>query len=273
MGIGRPQLLNLMKPGFVIFLLLFFQSFNLQAQTWDIGGSVGAAGYMGDLNPNNPLQVSGISFGVFGARNFDGHWSAKLKYTFGQIAADDSRSSNPQFRQRNLSFTNILNEGALLGEFNFFNYIPEIGQNRFTPFVYLGVGIVGYNPQARYDGHVYDLRPLMTEGESKPYPGFAVTIPYGVGFKYNFSGKWNFIADVGYRNPYTDYLDDVSGNYPNKSKLTTPLAQALSDRSGEETGVYIGSPGTQRGDGRTRDTYMFFSLSISFTFISTKCYY
>src|SRR3569833_1617989 len=110
-------------PKFVIFLLLLFLSFNLQAQTWDIGGSVGASGYMGDLNPNNPLQVSGVSLGVFGSRNFDGYWSAKLKYTFGQIGADDANSSSAQFRQRKLSFKTTLNELSLTGEFNFLKYI------------------------------------------------------------------------------------------------------------------------------------------------------
>jgi hypothetical protein len=113
----------------------------------------------------------------------------------------------------------------------------------------------------------------MTEGQSKPYPSIAIAVPYGVGFKYNYSGRWSFIADIGYRNPYTDYLDDVSGNYPNKNKLSSPLAQALSDRSGENTGVYVGSPGTQRGDGRPRDTYMFINIGISLTIISSKCYY
>jgi hypothetical protein len=260
-------------PRFVIFLLLLFISFELRAQTWEFGGAAGGAGYMGDLNPNNPLKISGVSFGAFVARNFDGYWSAKLRYTFGQIAAADSTSSNAQFRQRNLSFSSILNEFSLMGEFNFFKYIPEVGQNKFTPFIYLGIGAVAYNPQAKYQGHIYDLRPLMTEGQSKPYPSVAITIPYGVGFKYNYSGRWSFIADIGYRNPYTDYLDDVSGTYPAKNKLSSPLAQALSDRSGENTGVYIGSPGTQRGDGRPRDTYMFINIGISITIISSKCYY
>ena len=248
-------------------------SLSLRAQTWEIGGNVGAAGYMGDLNPGNPLQISGPALGVFGAKNFDGYWSLKLKYTFGIIADADKNSSDPQFRARNLSFRTTLNEGALLGEFNFFKYVPEVGQNKFTPFIYLGFGALGYNPQAEYQGHYYDLRPLKTEAESKPYPGLAFSIPYGAGIKYNFAGKWNFIADIGYRNPNTDYLDDVAGVYPNKSKLSSPLAQALSDRSGELTGVYIGTPGTQRGDGRTHDTYMFINLGISFTFVSTKCYY
>jgi hypothetical protein len=260
-------------PKFAAFLLLFFLSYNLRAQTWEVGGSVGAAGYMGDLNPNNPLKISGPALGVFGQRNFDGYWSMQLKYTFGQISAADNTSSDPQQRERNLSFSTTLNELSLMGQFNFFKYVPEAGQNRFTPFIYLGLGAVNFNPTTNYQGHTYDLRPLMTEGESKPYPNVVATIPYGAGIKYNFAGKWNFIADIGYRNPYTDYLDDVSGTYPDKSKLTTPLAQALSDRSGETTGVYIGAPGTQRGDLRSRDTYMFINISISFTFVTSKCYY
>ena len=117
-------------------------SLSLRAQTWEIGGNVGAAGYMGDLNPGNPLQISGPALGVFGAKNFDGYWSLKLKYTFGIIAYADKNSSDPQFRARNLSFRTTLNEGALLGEFNFFKYVPEVGQNKFTPFIYFGFGFV-----------------------------------------------------------------------------------------------------------------------------------
>ena len=214
-----------------------------------------------------------MALGVFAKRNFDGYWTTKVGYTFGIISAADNTSSNPQFRERNLSFTTQLNELSLTEEFNFFKFIPEAGQNSWTPFVFLGIGIVGYNPQATYQGQTYDLRPLVTEGESKPYGKTALAFPYGVGVKYNFTGKWNITADIGYRNPTTDYLDDVSGNYPDKSKLTSDIAKALSDRSGENTGVYIGTPGTQRGDLRPKDTYMFVGIGISFTFVSSKCYY
>jgi len=260
-------------PKFVFFLFLVFISYNLQAQTWEVGGFAGGSGYMGDLNPNNPVKVSGIALGAFVKRNFDGYLSAKLAYTFGQISANDASSSNPQFRARNLSFVTPLNELAVTGEFNFIKYIPKAGENRYTPFVYLGVGVVGYNPQAKYQGQTYDLRPLMTEGQSKQYPGTAISIPYGVGFKYNFAGQWNIVADIGYRNPTTDYLDDVSGKYPDPAKLPSDVSRALSDRSGENTGTYIGTPGTQRGDLRPKDTYMFVGFSISFTFVTSKCYY
>ena len=45
---------------------------------------------------------------------------------------------------------------------------------------------------------------------------------------------------MGYRNTNTDYLDDVSGNYVNKGTTQT-VSKALADRSGEKTGVYIGT--------------------------------
>ncbi len=248
-------------------------SFTLQAQTWEVGGFAGGSAYMGDLNPNNPVKVSGIALGVFVKRNFDGYLSAKLGYTYGKIRGADSTSSNPQFRQRNLSFMTSLNEFSLTGEFNFMKYVPQLGQNKYTPFIYLGVAVVGYNPRANYQGHTYDLRPLTTEGQSKSYSKTALAFPYGVGFKYNISGQFNLIADIGYRNPSTDYLDDVSGNYPVKNTLPNNLSRALSDRSGEKNGIYIGSPNTQRGDLRPKDTYMFVGFSISYTFPSTKCYY
>ena len=260
-------------PKFAVTILLIFITFSLKAQTWELGGGIGGSGYMGDLNTDNPVKLSGIALSGYVQRNFNGYLSVKLNYTYGKIGAADSTSSNAQFRQRNLSFTTSLKELALIGEFNFMNYIPDVSHNRYTPFVYLGIGVLGYNPQTTYMGQTYDLRPLMTEGESKPYSKTAISIPYGVGIKYNISGKWNLIADIGYRQPNTDYLDDVSGVYANPTKLTSDLARALSDRSGEKTGVYIGVPGSQRGDERPHDTYMFMQITLSYTFVTSNCYF
>ena len=257
----------------IAVLLLLFAPCYLKAQTWEIGAVAGASGYMGDLNQSNPLKPSGIAAGAFLKRNFNGYLSAKINYTYGSISGADSTSSVQQFRNRNLSFKTGLHELSAIGEFNFMNYIPEAGQNKFTPFIYLGISTVIYNPQAIYNGQTYDLRPLMTEGQSKPYPKSAVSFPYGAGVKYNFLGKFSLISDIGYRQPNTDYLDDVGGAYARPGKLISDIARILSDRSGEKTGIYIGSPGTQRGDQRSRDTYWFFTVGIAFTFVTQKCYY
>jgi hypothetical protein len=259
-------------PKISISVILLFISFTLRAQSWEVGGFAGAAGYMGDLNQNNPLKPSGPALGAMVKYNFNGYLSARLSYTYGSISGADSTSNNPQQRGRNLSFNTNLSEVSVIGEFNFLKYVPSISHSLYTPFIYVGIGLTGYNPQANYGGQTYDLRPLQTEGQSKPYSNTAISIPYGVGVKYNFSGAWNIIADIGYRNPNTDYLDDVSGVYPNKAKLS-PLSAALSDRSGENTGLYTGVAGSQRGDFKGRDTYLFVGFTISFTFITSKCYY
>ena len=256
-------------PKFVAIVFLLFISYHLQAQsTWEIGGAIGGAGYQGDLNLNNPVKLSGLEGGLYVKRNFNGYLSAKLNYTMGRISADDSKSNSQQFRDRNLSFSDNLKEISVIGEFNFMKYIPDAGPNKYTPYIYSGIGYTTYNPHANYQGQSYSLRELRTEGES-PYSKGTMVIPYGAGIKYNFNSKWTVAGDVGYRFTFTDYLDDVSTVYPvDPSKLPSDVARALSDRS-----LQPNAPGSQRGDFKKRDTYFFIGFTISYTFVTQSCYY
>ncbi|GAA4337071.1 hypothetical protein GCM10023149_46330 [Mucilaginibacter gynuensis] len=258
-------------PKFLPFILLICFSLTLKAQTWEIGGGIGGAGYMGDLNQHKPLALSGISLSGFVKRNFNGYLSAKLSLGYGEIGAADSNSNDAQTRIRNLSFTNKLVETSLTGEFNFMHYIPDAGKNKFTPYVFLGVGLTGFSPKTIYNEKEYSLRGFQTENVN--YSNRTMVIPYGVGIKYNIMGKFNLIADVGYRYTFTDYLDDVSGVYVDPALLRNDRARTLADRSGEKTGNYVGYAGTQRGDFRSRDTYLFINVSLSFTFVTQRCYY
>jgi hypothetical protein len=254
---------------FIIASLAVATSF---AQTWEVGGTGGAAGYIGDFNPNQPLKFTNAAFGLFLKRNINGYFSVKFNYTHGTISGADSLSNNQQQHDRNLSFSTALDEFSMIGELNFLHYIPVVGKNKWTPFIFLGLSTVNYNPQATYNGVAYDLRELMTEGQTTPYKKSAIAIPYGAGIKYNFTGQWNFIVDLGYRDARTGYLDDVAGYYPDKASFTVPVASALSDRSGEKNGNYTGIYGTQRGNFRGSDTYMFLGFTISYTFLNEKCY-
>ena len=261
-------------PKFYVFVILFFLAFNLRAQTWELGGSVGGAGYIGDLNERNPVKLSGISFGGFAQRNFNGYWSLKVGYNHGQISASDNSSSDPQTQARNLSFTTSLDELSLTCVFNFMKYLPgsEYDENKFSPYLFFGMAGTYFVPTATYGGVTYDLRSNETEGEKNPYPTTTFAIPFGAGAKYNFSSAWTVAADIGYRATSTNYLDDVYGLYPNTSNETA-IAKMLSDPSGEKTGVFIGVPGSQRGALGGTDTYFFLQISLSFTFNTQKCYF
>jgi hypothetical protein len=251
---------------FLAAILLTFFCLTARAQTWEIGGIVGGAGYMGDLNQYNPFKISGPAGGLFIKRNFDPYFGIRIGYTYGRIAGADSLSNNALDRNRSLSFNTTLTELSLTGEFNFMEYIPSVSKNMYTPYIFAGVAITQYKPQATYNGQKYDLRSLQTEGVS--YPGSTIAAPFGLGIKYNIAGKLTLGAELGYRIALTDYLDDVSGDYPDKTGMS-PLARTLSDRSLNGSGT----AGTQRGDLRPRDTYLFAGFTISYSFISQKCYY
>lgn len=256
-----------------LFLFLAFTTAITKAQvaTWEIGVAAGGAGYIGDLNQNNPLQISGLSGGAFVKRNFNPYIGVRLNYTYGQIKADDANSNSAQFRERNLRFKTPLHEVSALLDFNFRNFSAGSGvDKRFTPYLFAGFGAVLFKPYATYNGKEYRLDKLLTEGQTIAYPNLVVTIPYGGGVRYNYKNAWSIFTEIGYRTAFTDYLDDVSGNYPSyKNYLGEyPNYVNISDPSLHGTGV----AGTQRGDYRKRDTYLFVSVGISFTFVNQKCY-
>jgi hypothetical protein len=133
-----------MTPSKLLLIVLFFifsgQIVRAQDGTWELGLMAGGAGYMGDLNQNNPFQISGLSGGAYVKRNFNQYLGVRLNYTYGQIKADDSYSSNEQFRERNLRFKTMLNEFSGLVDFNFFNFNIGGGTRQFTPYLFTGSG-------------------------------------------------------------------------------------------------------------------------------------
>ncbi|WP_199117042.1 DUF6089 family protein [Pedobacter sp. ASV28] len=265
------------KKTILFFIVSFLFIADGRAQVWEVGAQVGGAGYIGDLNPDHPLKISGLAASLFVKANLDPNWAIGFHYNFGKIKADDAKSTYPQFRDRNLNFYSNLNEFTFMVDFNFLDYFAGGGFKRFSPYLYTGIGTVIFNPKTKYMGKEYELALYTTEGQEKSYKTYALVIPYGAGVKYNFSEKWSLLGNIGYRNAYTDYLDDVSGSYPDPADFANngsvgQIQKALSDRSGEKTGVYIGAKDTQRGDFRKRDTYMFVGIGITYTFVSQKCF-
>jgi len=263
--------MTLKKP---ILIILFFLSLSYigKAQSfasWEVGVSAGGAGYLGDLNQYNPVQISGINAGLFVKRNFSSYLGVRLNYNYGQIQANDADSDNEQFRERNLRFKTSLNEGSALLDFNFFDYKINGGNRRFTPYLFAGVGFINFKSRIKYQGSNYRLDRMATEGQENGYRNMVLTIPYGGGIRYNYKDTWSIFSEIGYRTAFTDYLDDVSGVYPvNPVYVGNNPSLNLSDPSLHQTGA----AGTQRGDFRKRDTYLFVSVGISFTFVSSKCY-
>jgi hypothetical protein len=259
-----------LKNGLLLLLALTGLNFTgiavLQAQNLELGLTAGAAGYMGDLNPNHLFKFSGKAAGGFAKLNLDPYWSLGLHYTYGRVAADDSKSSQADFQQRNLKFYTPMHEVSAIVDFNFLEYFAGGGRKRFTPYVFAGFGGLLFNPKLKVDNEVRYLRLYRTEDQYFAYKNYALTVPYGAGVKLKLKSNLTLMANIGYRSTFTDYIDDVSGVYKRitdgntmREYLANP---ALDDRSF----------GAQRGDSRRSDSYLFSQVGLSYTFLCKDCY-
>jgi opacity protein-like surface antigen len=245
----------------------------------EFGVQLGAAHYFGDLNPNGRLNRPKIAGGVFFRRQVNPYVAFRIGANFAQLGYSDIYEKSNEFRQRrNLSFNTNLWELALQGDFNFFKFNPVNPDERFTPYVTFGMGVIGFNPYAYLGNQKYFLQPLGTEGQGSPlypdrapYSTIAFSFPIGLGVKFSINDRMNLNFEVAHRFTSTDYMDDVSSTYAgiNTFKPASP-ASFLQDRS-FETGPIIGTQGNQRGFGKQKDQFVMATVGVTFNFSSYKC--
>ncbi len=100
-----------------------------------------------------------------------------------------------------------------------------------------------------------DLRELESEGKS--YGKSTMTIPLAMGLKFRLGNRFNLNLETLLHYSFSDYLDDVSGDYP--TDFTSPTQAYASNPSN-----YLG---TKRGaDNKMKDIYGTFNLSLGFNF-------
>jgi hypothetical protein len=108
-----------------------------------------------------------------------------------------------------------------------------------------------------------------------PYSSFGISFPFGIGFKKTVSDDIIFGVELGMRPTLTDYLDDISGYYPDFSKLALTengaAAIQLSDRR-PEVGLDAAVPGSLRGNPNNRDWYGFLFFTIVKKLGASPCY-
>ena len=276
----------------VLFGLLLALTAGMQAsaqeqavvQEGEFGISAGSSQYFGDLNPNPRFNTPNLALGAFFRKNFGSYVALRVDAHYAFLAYSDKLNSYNEFMyRRNLSFNTNIWELALMGDFNFFKYIPGSEYHRFTPYATFGIGLFNYDPYTYYQGQKVFLRPLGTEGQGsaaypdrKPYGSMAVCFPLGVGGKYSLNARMNLGFEVLYRFTTTDYIDDVSKTYaPDAQPQFLPNGQptvwyALQDRS-YETGEPIGIKDRQRGYSNQKDSYLTAELTLSFNLTSYKC--
>lgn len=252
-----------------LFLLL---TISLLAQSQlQIGLFGGISNYVGDMTEKAYKNSNG-AFGINASYQVLSRVNLRAGFTFAKVNGADSLIGQEDVRLRNLSFQSNISEFSLVGEFNTFN----MDYKRWSPYVFAGLAVYHFNPYTfdQQNNKVY-LKPLRTEGEGLPgyeksYSLTQLALPFGGGIKYNISESVRIALEVGIRKLFTDYLDDVSGNYADPNDLLTNVGQQAVDLSYREDELAIGDPnyppkGETRGSPKYKDYYYLTGLHLTFT--------
>jgi len=239
----------------------------------EFGIFVGGSYYLGDLNPNKHFLLMKPAGGLFYRFTPNYRYAFRGGLNFGTVMGDDSQSEDSDQRKRNLNFKSRINELYVQAEFNFVEYRISNDKYRFSIFLFAGVSLYNFNPQGNLGGGSWEnLRGMRTEGQTKKYKLYQIGVPFGIGFKLNASKRIGLGIEWGPRKLFTDYLDDVSGTYPdpNKNPPNGTRGQAYSNRRLDGADVI----NSQRGNPRTKDWYSFFglTLNIKVSFRPEPCY-
>jgi len=209
----------------------------------DLTVSWGGVGLRGDVGPTWGLPVRGQSWSLGYRYQGHPHYALRVAAEQGQCTASDLNASRADRAARGITVrTQTLSVWAM-GEVTFLPLRIPSFRFQHSPYLFAGLGVTRYNPQGAYQGTWMDLRPLGTEGQGLDGSGTtiygtrALSIPLGMGWRAHLGpwltaqveAQWTWIA--------SDYVDDVSGNYPD----ITALREARGDAA-----AYFADP-TARG--------------------------
>lgn len=225
----------------------------VQGQTWHPFVTVGASQYVGDIPDRS---VGAMARGLVGAGlqfRSQGRFRLNLEGVLTQLKATDAATSNAS---RNLSFTTWLSEGSLTGRLD----LVKRSDARVVPYLSAGLAMFYVNPWATGPaGNRVSLYRLSTEGQglgsnSPVPPKYNVAIPFGGGLDLSMGKRLRVDVEWILRKTFTDHIDDVGGNYPDRQALLAAKGAEAVAMSWRGTGSFP-SAGTARGNIANKDWY------------------
>ena len=233
----------------------------------EIGFFGGGSYYIGDINPGSHFKFSRPGGGLIYRYNLSKRHNIRATAFYGTVYGEDVQDKNEVLQNRNLNFQSNILELAVGYEIDLFRYRITDMKYPFSPYFFYQLAYMRMNPTTDYNGNEIALQSLGTEGQGTSlntkgaYSLNQITIPLGVGIKLNIKKGLAVSFEYGIRKTFTDYLDDVSGNYVNADVLRSengPLAATLADRR------ISPMDGMNRGNPNNKDWYAFYGFMITF---------
>jgi opacity protein-like surface antigen len=187
------------------------------SQKIEIGGAFGGLLYTGDVAPVLNPKFARPGGGVFFKYHFTQAFGLRAQLSTGRLIGTDSITTDVFQKARGASFRNTIREAALMGEYNFRNYIPLRNTKNWTPYVFGGVALFSHG--------------LRQPGD-KP---MQLAFPLGVGVKYEINRPWTIGIEYSTRFTTTDNLDGLG----TPASRTPKVNQSDPDRNDHYTMVFL----------------------------------
>ena len=227
-----------MKYFATVFLILS-TAFYAHSQTYEIGGIIGGANYIGDVGKTNFINPNTFAAGGIFKWNRSARHSFRGSVMIAKIKGDDSKSSNNRRKERGYSFENTVKEVSIGLEYTFWEFNVHAQKAISTPYLYTGLTYFWYDAlYKRGNDAITDY-----DGAS------SVAIPIVLGYKANMGQNAMVGFEIGARYTFTDNLD---GSNPVKG---------LTER--EEL---------KFGNTNSDDWYVFTGITVTFAFGRKPCY-
>lgn len=195
----------------------------LTAQNLEIGIKAGGALYSGDLSPGEfGLYFEDLNFagGLYLRYRPTTRFGIRVNGNFGRLSAEgESMAPNENGDRVNISrnFRTKLTEFNAVLEYDLF-YLGDRDRNFFAPYAYAGIGVLSFNPESEIDGVYTELQPLRTEAQGQdptryditPYELTKAVFVFGGGVRVRFADRIVLGLEIGGRNTFTDYIDDIT---------------------------------------------------------------
>lgn len=238
----------------------------------DLGGAdaIGTDYSLRDLNWPSTLGNIGVGYRY----RFHKFFATTTMLNLSMLKGDDALTKEYFRNARNLNFRSpFINLNQRI-EFIFYSYERrgsrlglKGGQKTHNLQIYAlgGIGIAWFNPQGRYFGDWVNLRPLKTagqglEGGPKNYLPITATIPAGLGVRFAISQMWTIGVEAIYLKTFSDYIDDVSGNYYDAAVLAEKIGPTSAYMSNPSKTPSMFNAGSLRGDSDDKDAVFYLNL-------------
>lgn len=167
------------------------------AQTYEFGGFIGGANYIGDVGDTPYINPNQLAVGGIFKWNRSPRHSFRASMNFGRLKADDLDSSDERRVQRGYHFQNNIKEFGLGMEFTFWEYNMHTGQPIHTPYLYTGITYFLYDNLYRDTNNE-----MLKDGNKSTF-----AIPIVLGYKATLSRSISLGFEIGARYTFTDNLD------------------------------------------------------------------